>query len=82
MSAPAFIFPLVSRYGYVTARGVFARHLMGQECPPALLRLCASHLIGLWAGSDSPRGPACGDTGGASATPDGNHGDNDFGVTK
>lgn len=25
--------------------------------------------------SDAPRGPACGDTGGASATPDGNHGE-------
>lgn len=31
---------------------------------------------------DSPRGPACGETGGAPATPDGNHGDNDFGATK
>lgn len=28
------------------------------------------------------RGPACGDTAGATAHPDGNHGDNDFGATK
>jgi len=52
--------------------------MLAAVVPFAALFLWAISLVP----SDSPRGPACGDTGGAPATPDGNHGDNDFGVTK